>query len=237
VGLDLAKKRSVSSDRREELNLSVPLFEKILMRKLAASIVLSVCTGTSAFAAPILGQISFGGYAAPIGSLGMGAASGLDFVQNASSVPSPGVAGGLSSYGGGLGSFVALACTSVNGNCGSISDILSFSTSAPIASFLIIPDGGTTVTFDLSSITGVTRSSDATGGSFTLTATGLIHETGFDNTAGVLSLTSQGSGVTSFAATLLAGRAVAAAVPEPESVALLGLGIAAIGVARRKRTR
>jgi hypothetical protein len=197
---------------------------------LAAAAVLSMVGAASA--APITGQMSLGGFAQAVGSTGMGSATGISFA-NASGSSVSGTSGVLTSFGASSGTFASVgACSSTTTGCGTIQNITSFATSAPISSFLSLTQNGITVSFDLSSITSVTHGSDATGGSVTFAATGLIHETGFDNTAGVFSLTAQGNNITSFSATTLAA---AQAVPEPASMALLGGGLAAIGLIRRKK--
>ena len=200
------------------------------LRTLLTAAALSIGLIGAASAMPVTGQISIAGYVEAIGSTGMGAATGLDFVQGANGTASPGTAGGITSFGAGTGSFTGLACADVGGACGSIKDIASFTTSPPIAGFLTLTSGATTITFDLNSITGITHGMDATGGSVTLTATGLIHFTGLDNTAGVFTLTAQGNMLTSFSATTLA-----AATPEPASLAILGGSLAALGLLRRKK--
>jgi hypothetical protein len=186
----------------------------------------------TASAAPITGQISFGGYAQAVGSTAMGAATGISFGNAAGSSVS-GTSGLLTSFGAASGTFVGLgACGSTTTGCGTIQDIASFTSSAPLSNFMSFSQNGITVSFDLSSITSVMHGSDATGGTVSFAAVGLIHETGFDNTAGVFSLTAQGNNITSFSATTLAA---AQAVPEPASMALLGGSLAAIGLIRRKK--
>lgn len=183
---------------------------------------------TAALAVPVTGQISFAGYAAAIGSVGMGAATGIDFVQGATGSVNPGTAGGLTSFGAGSGSFAGLSCANVGGGCGSIKDLLTFS-GGPITSFLTLNTGtSTAVSFDLASITVVTR--DAGTNSINLRATGTINYTGLDSTAGTFFLTAQGDNVTSFSATTLA-----TVVPEPVSVALLGASLAVVGLIGRKK--
>ena len=184
---------------------------------------------TAAQALPVSGQISLSGYAAAIGSVGMAAATGLDFVANGSAGLSSGAAGGITSFGAGSGSFSGFACASVSGSCGSIKDLATFS-SGPVSSFLTLVNGSTTITFDLNSLT-VSSRDFGPANSISLSATGVINETGYDATAGTFLLTAQGDSITSFSATTLAS----ANIPEPASLAILGGSLAVIGLVRRKK--
>ena len=194
---------------------------------------ISLGTVAAASAAPITGQISLAGYADPIGANGFGNAKGIDFIQGANGTANPGTPGGLTSFGGGTGSFAGLACANVGGGCGPIQDFLNFDPSTAITSFVALITGGPAVSFDLSSITSETSDPDSAGGLVLLSALGVIHETGFASTPGQLKLTINGSNTESFSATLLAQ--APAAVPEPASLALFGSSLAAFGFFRRRR--
>lgn len=204
---------------------------------IAAAAALGLSTA-GAYAVPVSGQISLGGFAQANGSVGMGGATGISFA-NASGSSVTGTSGVLTSFGAGTGAFSALgACSSTTTGCGSIKDIVSFASiptsgSTPaISSFLTLSSGtGPTVTFDLNSLTSVTRNQDAVGGSLTFTAAGTINYTGYDATAGQFILTAQGNNIVSFSATTLS-----TAVPEPMSLALLGGSLAAVGLIRRKKS-
>ena len=185
---------------------------------------------TAAFAVPVSGQLSLNGYAQAIGSTGMGSATGISFA-NASGTSVSGNSGLLTSYGAGSGSFASLgACASTTG-CGTIQNINSFASTGAISQFLTLATtNGSTVSFDLTSITNVTRPGSNQIG---FTANGFINYTGFDRTAGTFNLTAQGDNITSFSATTLA--AAATSVPEPASMALLGGSLTLIGLVRRKK--
>lgn len=184
----------------------------------------------AANAAPIVGQISLAAYVQAIGSVGMSSATGLDFVQGANGSASPGVAGGITSFGAGTGSFAGLGCADLGGACGSIKDIASFTTSPAISTFLTLNAGSSTISFDLASFGAVAH--DSATNSISFSATGTIHYTGYDDTAGTFLLTAQGDKITSFSATTLAANTQ---VPEPASLAILGGSLAALGLVRRKK--
>ncbi len=204
---------------------------------IAAAAALGLSTA-GAYAVPVTGQISLGGFAQANGSVGMGGATGISFA-NAAGTSVTGTSGVLTSFGAGSGAFSALgACSSTSTGCGTIKDIASFAsiptsgTTPAISSFLTLSSGtGPTVTFDLNSLTSVTRNQDAVGGSLTFTAAGTINYTGYDPTAGQFILTAQGNNIVSFSATTLS-----TAVPEPMSLALLGGSLAAVGLIRRKKS-
>jgi len=204
---------------------------------IAAAAALGLSTA-GAYAVPVTGQISLGGFAQANGSVGMGGATGISFA-NAAGTSVTGTSGVLTSFGAGTGAFAGLgACSSTSTGCGSIKDIASFAsiptsgTTPTISSFLTLSSGtGPTVTFDLNSLTSVTRNQDALGGSLTFTAAGTINYTGYDATAGQFILTAQGNNIVSFSATTLS-----TAVPEPMSLALLGGSLAAVGLIRRKKS-
>lgn len=184
---------------------------------------------TPAHSAYVTGQISIGGYAAPVGSSSFGTATGYDAVMGQGGEASPGVAGGLTSYGAGSGSFAGLSCSDNAGGCGTIADILNFGAFSATANFLTLNTSG--IAFDLDSLFDVNNNPNAlTGGSLSFAGLGTINFTGYDPTPGVFTFTVQGNQITSFSAS-----ALVAPVPEPGTWALMLLGFGAIGYSLRRR--
>jgi hypothetical protein len=185
-----------------------------------------ICIPVTVLAGPVTGQISLSGYGAAVGSVSFGTATGIDFA-NASGTTVSGTSGTLSSFGAGTGTFAALGgCASTTTGCGTIKDIASFTSSAPISAFLTLTTGGPSVSFDLASITAVTETGSGSNGSLTFTGIGTINFSGFDATPGEFILTAQGNQISSFSATTLATLPQA---PEPSTWATMSLGILGLG--------
>jgi len=174
-----------------------------------------MCAAAPAQAATIIGQISFGGYVRPIGASNMGAATGLEF-YNAVTPGNAAAPGTIVSAFGSTGVFSGITCL---GLCGTIKDLPNFSVGS-INSFF---DIGSAIFFDLASITSVNQSPDNAGGGLKLIASGTFRIAGYQDTPGLLTLTTQGDGITSFSATALS------AVPEPASWALMIAGFGMMG--------
>lgn len=199
-----------------------------------------VCAGLPVVAAasPVTGQISLGGYGEGTsgGSVApMGMATGVSFA-NASGTSVSGTSGLINSYGAGSGSFGLLgACLSSSTGCGTIKDIANFATASNISPFISLNSSSVAVTFDLVSISSVGHATGPDGGSLTFRGLGTLYMTGFDPTAGTFILTTQGSNITSFAATLIAATPTTPAVVEPATWAMLMTGFGAVGTAARRR--
>ena len=136
--------------------------------------------------------------------------------------------------GGNFTTFQALGDLAIFlGKIGSITDFTFNPFSGPINGFYSVSNGGSTLTFDLTSLTLVNQ--DAT--EIRLSGVGNMHLTGFDTTLGDWQFTAQVNQFGSnFAFTWSASSGASGLpVPEPGSMALIGLGVMMAGIARRRR--
>lgn len=188
---------------------------KAILAVLAAGLFSCALFTQQAQAVPITGQIDFTGGMNL--NLPMGSATAITSFVSVTVLSNPPTTPS--------GSYSGLGGTSVptfNGFSFS-----SFSTVSPLWSFTV---SGITYSFDLTSLNPVVQGA----GFFFLSGTGLAKITGFTNTAGTFSLSSQGTpGTTQFS--FSATTAATNAVPDGGSaVALLGIGLAGIEAVRRR---
>lgn len=166
------------------------------------------------FAIPISGSVGFAWNWEPVGGTGVADATGVDIL------------GDTAMSLGGSGHLSPL----VVGTLVSFSDFDFDPALSPIPADPLwhVDLGTTTYSFTLRTIAVDTRSPTTLG----LYGTGTLSVTGLDDTRGVFSW----SGDTSAGSTFRwSADTSAAAVPEPSTVALMGIGLVFVGLARRRR--
>ncbi len=209
-----------------------------------AALTLASVPANAALNTLVLGsEIDFNGGVNPIGGADTYNATGLDFRTNGNaSIGTPGSLGLTNSASGNFTAFSAAACaSSALGGCGTIADLTSFVVASntlvtpalPIANFITFTQGAQSVSFTLDSFTIANVAPSGTSlGTTTISGLGELNYVGFTPTAAIFTVTSQGTGNTSFSGSLVSQ---GVPVPEPSSMLMLLGGVASLGFVVRSR--
>jgi hypothetical protein len=170
-------------------------------------------------ATPISGSISFFGSATASGSSSAGSTT-IDFGTNWDFLT-----------GTGIYTSILFLTPATFTDFSFTGDGLAAALGGPIAPLWSLTYSGNTYTFDLLALT----SAHVDAGSMAFTGNGLLHATGYDNTAASFGLTGSGNNYVF----TLSFTTDAATVPEPSSAALVGVGLAlsAAAIYYRRRRR
>jgi len=180
---------------------------KLLMLALFGVGLLAV--GPAAHAASISGEIHFAGLWTPTGGSGTATATGIDFAEFEI------VLGGTGTY------------TGLSGTGATFHDFTFSPFGASVVPLWSLSSGGVDYSFDLTAVTVAFRSATA----LVLSGSGVLHATGFADTASDWSFSGTGGNVLfSFASDNVA-------VPEPTSLGLVGFGLLGLTAAGTKRAQ
>jgi hypothetical protein len=212
-----------------------------MKNKLICFILASACMVQPAIASVINAgtQLNTGGTVSAVDSSDgtLNNAKGLNFTAGNTDAGLLGVDGQLVGFQGN-GDFNAVNCTLgvTADSCGSITDIASFLNFSGVNLLSGLPEG---ISFFLNAPLTVVRA-PGDGDSLAtliLSGTGTLTADGFDATRGIFTLVTQGGLNTTFSASVFSTGLAVNLVPEPASFLLMGVGMAGLTLARRRKAR